>query len=94
MPHYKDGTEVKLLDEVVGPSWVAPVTGVVLNVTEGATSCNVLVGVARAKSYYSWRDGKSVETHKVPALVEEMFTASDLERSDLHAKRVTSEAKA
>lgn len=46
MPHYADGTECKVGDQVVGKlanSGNAPKAGVVISVTPGVESCNAMV---------------------------------------------------
>ena len=45
MPHYKDGTEAKLMDVVKGKPYNTPheIVGVVVGITPGADSCNLRV---------------------------------------------------
>lgn len=46
MPHYKDGSEAKVGDQVVGKlynSGPEPKAGVIISITPGAESCNAMV---------------------------------------------------
>lgn len=45
MPHYKDGTEAKLLDVIKGKPYNTPheVVGVVVGITPNTDSCNLRV---------------------------------------------------
>lgn len=51
MPHYKDGTEAKVGDQVIGRlynSGPEPKAGVIVSITPGAESCNAMVQFAEA----------------------------------------------
>lgn len=45
MPHYADGTECKVGDQVIAPVFNSggPKAGVVISITPGAESCNAMV---------------------------------------------------
>lgn len=45
MPHYKNGREAKLGDEVIGQGYNVkhPITGVVIGIKPGADTCNLTV---------------------------------------------------
>ncbi len=54
MPHYADGSEAKVGDQVVGKlynSGPAPKAGVIISVTPGAESCNAMVQFTEAVPY-------------------------------------------
>lgn len=46
MPHYKDGTEAKVGDQVVGQLYNTPGVraGTIVSITPGQESCNAMVG--------------------------------------------------
>lgn len=51
MPHYKDGSEAKVGDQVVGTlynSGSEPKAGVIISITPGAESCNAMVQFTEA----------------------------------------------
>ena len=52
MPHYKDGTEAKLMDIVKGKPYNTPheVVGVVVGITPGSDTCNCRVLFTTAKT--------------------------------------------
>lgn len=51
MPHYKDGSEAKVGDQVIGKlynSGPEPKAGVIISITPGAESCNAMVQFTEA----------------------------------------------
>lgn len=55
MPHYADGTEAKVGDQVTGHLFNTPgvVAGVIISITPGAESCNAMVQFTIANLYGS-----------------------------------------
>jgi hypothetical protein len=97
MPHYKDGTKAELLDEVIAPHWKGHhESGVVVDIIEGASSCNLQVQVSRVLEFYGWDGGaqKNVLKHRLPGTQITTVNAHDVERADLHVKRVREEKAA
>ena len=53
MPHYADGTEAKVGDQVIAPVFNSggPKAGVIISITPGAESCNALIQFAEVRGF-------------------------------------------
>jgi hypothetical protein len=87
MPHYKNGRAAHVGDEVIGQGYNVkhPITGVVVGITPGASSCNVEVAHARLR--------RSYQPHKLeyPAMDVEYGQADAFEHVDDFEKRIAAE---
>ncbi len=62
MPHYADGTEAKVGDQVIAPVFNSggPKAGVIISITPGVESCNALIQFAETR--------KKTEPHEAPRM--------------------------
>lgn len=90
MPHYKDGTEAKIGDQVIGRGYNVKhvISGVVVSLTPGTDTCNL--SVAHALRY----DGYGTLPNAFPMMSVEYGQTDRFERADLHAARLEAEEKA
>jgi hypothetical protein len=88
MPHYKDGTEAKLGDHVIGRGYNVkhPITGVLVQIRPGP-SCNVSVMHAQPLKAIGYPDDPSTLGGSA-YLGLEHGQADAFERVDLHEKRI------
>jgi len=64
MPHYADGTECKVGDQVIAPVFNSggPKAGVVISITPGVESCNAMVQFAVAVARGEGKPRMAVQT--------------------------------
>ncbi len=87
MPHYKDGTEARVGDQVFGKLYNTPGVraGTIVSITPGVESCNAMVGflVAVTDEYLD------TTVNRAAGAATRMAVVDDLAKADTVRARVT-----
>lgn len=87
MPHYADGSEAKVGDQVVGKlynSGPEPKAGVIISITPGAESCNAMVQFCEAAPLELDPGGEDPKPPRMAILEENRLPARRTVRGEQH----------